>query len=190
MLTSVLLRPFRPLPAPVAPVAPAPKPARAGRRVTRDDADLSARQAEAARATAAARGARSARVVADAAVLLSAGGPAPTQAAVLAVVMASGVTSERTVRRHWPAALAAVERSRVSPARQPDTACAAPGDSPQSETPQERSAFPSDLCMDLEHIFRDYISRGQTRACIAAAHGLPLADVVALLGPDLVTEED
>jgi len=183
MLNSVLLRPVRHLPA------PAPKVARPRRRQTRDDADLSARQAEAARATAAARGARSASAIAEAAVLLAAGGAPPTQAVVLAAVRDKGVTSERTVRRHWPAAIAAVERSRVDPVQDPAPDALVAYDTALSAKTEERPAFPSDLCASLEHIFQDYVSRGETRACIAAAHGLPLADVVALLGPDPVVDD-
>ena len=81
-------------------------------RSTADDAALAARRADGAKTVSAARKQRSETLIVHAAMQLQREGGPVTQVAVLARVKAVGVTSERTVRRHWPSALEALAAMR------------------------------------------------------------------------------
>lgn len=165
MTSSILFRPIRrsaPMPA-VAVPTPAPHTKRA--RATADATHLAERHAVGGRIVAAARRDRSSSVIFAAVERLAVKGKRPTQTAVLAVVAGQGVTSERTIRRHWPFVLAAL-RPAVVPVR---------------------PMYPTDTCLDFEAMIREFVARGESIASVARVMVLDVLDVSSLF-PSLSLE--
>lgn len=210
-LRAVFLRPLPRPGAAAAPACPSLVPERsttpARRKATAGAADLAARQSAGGRKGAASRMERSVAVIVGAAVRLAADGSHPTQAAVLAAVAGQNGASARTISRHWKMVMAAVAAncavtdvsaapvacpsplvSSVPPPA-PDLASAKPDPLPTSQSGPKEPLTPAEHCEILQHIFRDYLARGMSRALIASAHQLPLSVVVDFFGPDPVAED-
>lgn len=157
-----------------------------------DDAELAARRSAGGKATVARRRARTEGLLVEAALKLTATGAKPTQAAVMGSLDEASRPSESTVHRHWPAVRAALSRAATAavPRTPPEPAVVERDPAPPPQPDPENRLTPAQHCENLQHIFRDFIARGHTRAYLANLFEIPLADVVALLGPDSTLEGD
>ena len=183
MVRSVLFVRLRHAASPLAPAVPMPKTPRS----TLDEDALAARRSEGGRATVALRRSRTRDAIVSAALGLRAAGIRPTQEAVRAALASRGGQSESTVYRHWPAVRAALATAVAAVEAEPaEAASADPGPIPAPERPR----YPTLLCEDLGNIIRVYVARGERRADIARATALELADVVALVGPDPLADDE